>query len=49
IAHWEYAGQGHTPGESWLAQSIANEIRQNRELARENRTELEAFDTVGEW
>ncbi|MFD7943952.1 replication initiator, partial [Streptomyces sp. NPDC059744] len=41
IAHWEYAGQGHTPGESWLAASIANEIRQNRELARENRTELE--------
>ncbi len=49
IAHWEYAGQGHTPGESWLAAAIANEIRQNRELARENRTELEAFDTVGEW
>ncbi|MBT2368365.1 replication initiation protein [Streptomyces sp. ISL-10] len=49
LAHWTYAGHGHTPGESWLAQSIANEIRQNRELAREHRTELDDFDTTGEW
>ncbi|WP_189427959.1 replication initiator protein RepSA [Streptomyces thermoviolaceus] len=35
LAHWTYAGQGHTPGESWLAASIAREIRLNRETARE--------------
>ncbi|MFI1402858.1 replication initiator protein RepSA [Streptomyces griseofuscus] len=35
VAHWVYAGQGHTPGESWLAASIAKEIRLNRETARE--------------
>ncbi|MFJ3105963.1 replication initiator protein RepSA [Streptomyces sp. NPDC086835] len=41
LAHWTYAGHGHTPGESWLAQSIANDIKQDRQLARELRTELE--------
>jgi hypothetical protein len=41
LAHWTYAGHGHTPGESWLAQSIANGIKQDRQLAREMRTELE--------
>jgi hypothetical protein len=41
LAHWTYAGRGHTPGESWLAQSIANDIKQDRQLARELRTELE--------
>lgn len=35
LAHWTYAGQGHTPGESWLAATIAKEIRLNRETARE--------------
>ncbi|MGK9464611.1 replication initiator protein RepSA [Streptomyces sp. G6] len=35
LAHWTYAGQGHSPGESWLAASIAKEIRLNRETARE--------------
>ncbi|MFF2364908.1 replication initiator protein RepSA [Streptomyces sp. NPDC058122] len=35
LAHWTYAGQGHTPGESWLTESIAKEIRLNRETARE--------------
>ncbi|MFI9309056.1 replication initiator protein RepSA [Streptomyces triculaminicus] len=34
IAHWTYAGQGHTPGESWLAATIAEDIRTNRETAR---------------
>ncbi|MGY0017366.1 replication initiator protein RepSA [Streptomyces sp. YJ-C3] len=41
LAHWTYAGQGHTPGESWLAASIAREIRDNRELAREARADLD--------
>jgi hypothetical protein len=41
LAHWTYAGHGHTPGESWLAQSIANDIKHDRQLARELRAELE--------
>ncbi len=48
IAHWSYAGHGHTPGESWLAASIARDIQHDRELNREIRTELEAAD-LGEW
>lgn len=35
LAHWTYAGHGHTPGESWLAANIAREIQLNRETARE--------------
>ncbi|MFJ8335225.1 replication initiator protein RepSA [Streptomyces sp. NPDC094437] len=35
LAHWIYAGQGHTPGESWLAATIAHDIRTNRETARQ--------------
>ncbi|MET7928280.1 replication initiator protein RepSA [Streptomyces sp. NPDC005349] len=35
LAHWTYAGHGHTPGESWLAANIRRDITQNRELARE--------------
>ncbi|MDH2393150.1 replication initiator protein RepSA [Streptomyces sp. HNM0663] len=46
IAHWTYAGHGHTPGESWLAQTIARDIQHSRELAREIRAEL---DAEGEW
>jgi hypothetical protein len=41
LAHWAYAGHGHTPGESWLAASIARDLRLNRETAREALTELE--------
>lgn len=37
LAHWTYVGQGHTPGESWLAASIAKDIQLNRETAREER------------
>ncbi|MEU9977948.1 replication initiator protein RepSA [Streptomyces sp. NPDC051014] len=40
LAHWAYAGHGHTPGESWLAASIAKEIRLNRETAREALADL---------
>ncbi|MFP1627778.1 replication initiator protein RepSA [Streptomyces sp. 5K101] len=46
LAHWTYAGHGHTPGESWLAQSIANDIRQNRQLGRE---ELASLDDSEGW
>ncbi|MBC9716887.1 replication initiation protein [Streptomyces sp. TRM66268-LWL] len=35
LAHWAYAGHGHTPGESALAASIAEDIRTNRDTARE--------------
>ncbi|MEU5773573.1 replication initiator [Streptomyces venezuelae] len=35
LAHWTYAGHGHTPGESWLAANIRREIDQNRQFARE--------------
>ncbi|MFI1681759.1 replication initiator protein RepSA [Streptomyces sp. NPDC020607] len=40
LAHWTYAGHGHTPGESWLADNIRRDIDQNRELAREERANL---------
>ncbi|MFZ3558806.1 MULTISPECIES: replication initiator protein RepSA [unclassified Streptomyces] len=49
LAHWSYAGHGHTPGESWLAQTIAREIRENREIAREALTDQPDFDSEGEW
>ncbi|MEU3417862.1 replication initiator protein RepSA [Streptomyces murinus] len=35
LAHWAYAGHGHTPGESWLAANIRRDIQHNRETARE--------------
>ncbi|MGW3154829.1 replication initiator protein RepSA [Streptomyces sp. NPDC001089] len=49
LAHWTYAGQGHTPGESWLAATIAKEIRLNRETAREALADLPAPEDEGEW
>ncbi|MGG7571211.1 replication initiator protein RepSA [Streptomyces sirii] len=42
VAHWAYAGHGHTPGESWLAANIARDIQHNRDTARQARAELEA-------
>ena len=42
LAHWTYAGHGHTPGESYLAASIARDLRLNREIAREVLADLEA-------
>jgi hypothetical protein len=35
LAHWSYAGHGHTPGESWLAANIRRDLQHNRETARE--------------
>ncbi|MEU6515120.1 replication initiator protein RepSA [Streptomyces sp. NPDC046978] len=35
LAHWTYAGHGHTPGESWLAATIHHDIQLNRDTARE--------------
>ncbi|WP_323385152.1 replication initiator, partial [Streptomyces calidiresistens] len=42
LAHWSYAGSGHSPGESWLAASIARDLRIGREVAREQLLELRA-------
>ncbi|RFU87330.1 replication initiation protein [Streptomyces triticagri] len=51
LAHWTYAGHGHTPGESWLAQTIARDIHLNREVAREALTDqLDiSSDSEGDW
>nr|WP_190057504.1 replication initiator [Streptomyces echinoruber] len=35
LADWQYAGHGHTPGESVLAATIARNLHRNRETARE--------------
>ncbi|WP_329421440.1 replication initiation protein [Streptomyces sp. NBC_01693] len=35
LTDWQYAGQGHSPGESILAASIARDLQLNRETARE--------------
>ncbi|MEU8351012.1 replication initiator protein RepSA [Streptomyces sp. NPDC048845] len=35
LADWQYAGHGHTPGESALAAGIARDLQLNRETARE--------------
>lgn len=48
LAHWTYAGHGHTPGESWLAATIAHDIRTNRDTAREALADL-PDDETGEW
>jgi hypothetical protein len=48
LAHWSYAGHGHTPGESWLAASVAKEIRLNRETAREALADMPDLETEGE-
>jgi hypothetical protein len=41
LAHWAYAGHGHTPGESWLAATIARDIQANRDTARQARAQIE--------
>ncbi|MFD8334706.1 replication initiator, partial [Streptomyces solisilvae] len=41
IAHWTYAGHGHTPGESWLAANIRHDIADARETARQARAEID--------
>ncbi|GGW54290.1 replication initiation protein [Streptomyces lucensis JCM 4490] len=45
LAHWAYAGHGHTPGESWLAANIRRDIQHNRETAREELTDWEGGDS----
>ncbi|MFE3636026.1 replication initiator [Streptomyces sp. NPDC059168] len=44
LAHWAYAGHGHTPGESWLAANIRRDIEHNRRIAREELAASEGAD-----
>ncbi|MFC4468854.1 replication initiator protein RepSA [Streptomyces xiangluensis] len=46
LASWQYAGHGHTPGESALAASIARDLQLNRETARDA---LASLPVEGEW
>ncbi|MHC3820047.1 replication initiator protein RepSA [Streptomyces sp. DT9] len=46
LADWQYAGHGHSPGESVLAATIARGLQLNRESAREAMAELA---DEGEW
>ncbi|MEU7164266.1 replication initiator protein RepSA [Streptomyces morookaense] len=46
LADWQYAGHGHTPGESALAATIAADIRTNRETAREALQDLSGHEGV---
>ncbi|WP_445520238.1 replication initiator protein RepSA [Streptomyces sp. NEAU-174] len=42
VAHWTYAGHGHTPGETWLAANIRRDIADARETARQALSDLQA-------
>jgi hypothetical protein len=44
LADWQYAGHGHTPGESALAATIARDLQLNRETAREELATREGVD-----
>ncbi|MGW1798940.1 replication initiator protein RepSA [Streptomyces sp. NPDC001984] len=44
LADWQYAGHGHTPGESALAATIARDLQLNRETAREELATQEGVD-----
>ncbi|MFJ3339047.1 replication initiator protein RepSA [Streptomyces sp. NPDC086766] len=44
LASWQYAGHGHTPGESALAASIARDLQLNRQTAREELAALGGAD-----
>ncbi|MFF1338129.1 replication initiator [Streptomyces sp. NPDC058290] len=47
LASWQYAGHGHSPGESVLAATIARDIRLNRQTAREALAELTTVQEAG--
>ncbi|AYC40808.1 replication initiator protein RepSA [Streptomyces griseorubiginosus] len=44
LADWQYAGHGHTPGESALAATIARDLQLNRETARQALLEQRAVE-----
>ncbi|MGK9459845.1 replication initiator protein RepSA, partial [Streptomyces sp. G6] len=47
LTNWQYAGHGHSPGESVLADTIARGLQTNRETARDALAGLAADE--GEW
>ncbi|MGC9472605.1 replication initiator protein RepSA [Streptomyces sp. WG4] len=47
LADWQYAGHGHTPGESVLAATIARDLQLNRETAREALAALSVGEREG--
>ncbi|MDX2929368.1 replication initiation protein, partial [Streptomyces sp. NRRL_B-16638] len=47
LTDWQYAGHGHSPGESVLADTIARGLQTNRETARDALAGLAAGE--GEW
>ncbi|MEU9634418.1 replication initiator protein RepSA [Streptomyces tendae] len=47
LTDWQYAGHGHSPGESVLADTIARGLQTNRETARDALAGLTADE--GEW
>ncbi|KOU10462.1 MULTISPECIES: replication initiator protein RepSA [Streptomyces] len=47
LTDWQYAGHGHSPGESVLADTIARGLQTNRETARDALAGLAADE--GEW
>ncbi|MFJ3022517.1 replication initiator protein RepSA [Streptomyces tendae] len=47
LTDWQYAGHGHSPGESILADTIARGLQTNRETARDALAGLAADE--GEW
>ncbi|MDT0455381.1 replication initiator protein RepSA [Streptomyces sp. DSM 41527] len=49
LAHWTYAGHGHTPGETWLAAQLARDIKTNRDTAREACADLMDLDDMEGW
>ncbi|SFT12478.1 hypothetical protein SAMN04487982_107253 [Streptomyces sp. ok210] len=49
LAHWAYAGHGHTPGESWLAANIHRDIQHNREASRDARADVNFLDDEETW
>ncbi|TGB08609.1 replication initiator protein RepSA [Streptomyces sp. MZ04] len=44
LSDWQYAGHGHTPGESALAATIARDLQLNRDTAREALRDQLALD-----
>ena len=47
LTDWQYAGHGHSPGESVLADTIARGLQTNRETARDALAGLASNE--GEW
>ncbi|MGW0331274.1 replication initiator protein RepSA [Streptomyces sp. NPDC003011] len=49
LSDWQYAGHGHTPGESALAATIAHDLQLNRETAREALYDQRALEGAAAW